>query len=64
MGLSILISMIEPSANSYPCSQFGQAQGVGTRLKAPLGHLLLRHNDLMTAARPNDGRSPNDGEAK
>ncbi len=37
MGLSILISIIEPTANSYHCSQFGQAQGLG--LKAPLGHL-------------------------
>ncbi len=38
MGLSILISIIEPSANSYHCSQVGQAQGLGH--KAPLGHLF------------------------
>ena len=35
-----------------------------TRYAVIYGHLLLRYNDLMTAVRPHDGRSPSDSEAR
>ena len=31
---------------------------------APLSFVVICCNDIMTAVRPNDGRSPNDGGAK
>lgn len=57
MGLSILISIIEPSANSYHCSQFGQAQGLGHKAQGTIRSLryaLLRfavtHGQLAVVA--------------